>query len=98
MAKFRTKLVEIEAVQFTGNNWEDIWDFTGGTTEKFAYADDVAKGFENNEKIWACIYDDLHETWIGVKADQWIIRGPKGEYYPCDNETFFWKYEPVEEG
>ena len=43
------------------------------------------------------VFDILHDTWIKVYPGQWIVRGAKGEYYPCDDETFMWKYEPTPE-
>ena len=35
-----------------------------------------------------------------MRADQgdWIIRGVKGEIYPCKPEIFVATYDPVEEG
>lgn len=48
--------------------------------------------------IIAAVYDVLHDTWVGVKRGQFIIRGTKGEFYPCDPEVFEMKYEPMPEG
>ncbi len=43
--------------------------------------------------VVAAIYDYLHETWVGVKVGQYIVRGMKGEFYPVDSEIFEAKYE-----
>lgn len=45
-----------------------------------------------SEDVVAAVYDVLHETWVGVKVGQWIIRGTKGEFYPCEDEVFEEKY------
>lgn len=90
--KFRTRPVEIEAVQFTGDNheemkkWtEDFWD-----DEHDAY-----NNFGEEVKFKGRVFDILHDTWISVAPGQWIVRGAKGEFYPCDDETFHWKYEEI---
>lgn len=103
MARFRTKPVEIEAVKFTGDNFDEILEFVGyrisdnwiipnfNPIGTFMLNDEDTK----REGLTAEVFDKLHHTWVGVKDGQWIIRGSKGEYYPCDPETFAWKYEEV---
>lgn len=92
MAKFRTKPFEIEAIQFTGENFQELYGFCGW---KFSNVEGLPlytrKGFT------ARVYDELHATWVSVKPGQWIILGQKGEFYPCDPEIFEAKYEPVPE-
>jgi len=88
--KFRTKQFEIEAVQFTGKNPEEVSEFTNG---KFHLVFPVT---DETDEIVAVVFDKLHDTNVGVKAGQWIIRGMKGEYYPCDPEVFEAKYEPAD--
>jgi hypothetical protein len=39
--------------------------------------------------------ETLEGTMIGQEQD-WIIRGTKGEFYPCKPDIFLAKYEPVE--
>lgn len=90
--RFRTKIVEIEAVQFTGDNHDELKGWTEGQwddTEPWNMFGD--EDFEYAGQV----YDELHDTWINVKPGQWIVRGAKGEFYPCDDETFHWKYEEV---
>ena len=83
---FRKKPVVIQAIQFTGSNCIAVLHFMGGPWEN----------------------PDLHDTDIpyihtseGVmtasKGD-WIIRGVKGEYYPCKPDIFEATYEPVVDG
>jgi hypothetical protein len=84
--KFRTKPFEIEAVRFDGENVAEVAAFADNHFVQSAQKD----GFTH------VVYDKLHDTWVGVKAGQWIIKGQKGEFYPCDPEIFEAKYEPVE--
>ena len=88
--RFRTKPVEIEAMQFTGDNFDELDAWTEGNfTGEGLRAAHYDGGFRG------LVFDKLHDTWIGVAPGQWIVRGAKQEFYPCDNETFFWKYEEV---
>lgn len=84
--KFRTKIVEIEAMRYVHSNVEELANWTGGQFR----ANDIV-----NVEFTGQVFDDLHDTWINVKPGMWIVRGAKGEYYPCDDETFHWKYEEV---
>ena len=86
--KFRTKPVEILAIKFDGFNYDEVNKFT---ENQFFEVDESDRG--DDPDIIAEVLDVLHSTWIGVKAGQWIIQGQKGEFYPCDPETFDWKYE-----
>lgn len=76
----------IEAIQFTNSqdltNVSEILDFTD---HKFRVRDirDVC-----NSVITAEVYDELHETWVGVKDGDYIIKGIKGEFYPHDAALF----------
>ena len=92
-AKYRKRPVVIEAVQFTGDNVAEIAEFTAGGFE-------TVDPFERSDspEIVAEVWDYLHETWVGVKAGQWIIRGVKGEFYPHDADLFAESYERVTEG
>lgn len=87
--RFRTKIVEIEAVKYTGDNSSELFEWTGGKFGQLDPEDQV------EEDITAEVFDILHRTWIGVKPGQWIILGSKGEFYPCDPDTFDWKYEEI---
>lgn len=104
VAKFRTKAFEIEAVQFTEDNFAEVHKFTEGPEGKSQFAGIVlGEGEEvriadENDEFQAQVYDDIHDTWVNVKYGQWIIKGQKGEFYPCDPEIFDAKYEEINEG
>lgn len=34
---------------------------------------------------------------LDLKPGGWVIRGVKGEFYPCDEQVFAETYEPAEE-
>jgi len=88
--RFQTKIVVVEAMKFDGSNYFEISGWTAG---RFREADPFIRA--DSPDVIAEVYDELHKTWIGVLKNQWIVRGAKGEFYPCDDETFHWKYEEV---
>lgn len=96
--KFRTKVVGVEAIQWTGSNLEEIQEWTGtrvvdNHTMNIFEPMGTYLTLYLNPGFTGEVFDKLHNTWIAVATGQWIVRGVKGELYPCDDETFRWKYE-----
>lgn len=90
--RFVTKRVEIEAIRWEGDNLDEMVNWTNGNFRLRGAEHDGGRVVAD---FTAQVFDVLHDTWIGVKKGQWIVRGAKGEFYPCDDETFHWKYEEV---
>ena len=88
MNKYKTRPFQIEAVRFTGDNASEIVAFTN---DRFRQGEWIPgeRGLE-----WE-VFDYLHATWVRVGVGDYIIRGSKGEYYPCEESVFEAKYEPV---
>ena len=82
MARYRKKPVEIEAVQYTGIHSDEIIAFMSGTTYEF----DPSAGIR---------IPTLEGVMLARPYD-WIIRGIKGEFYPCKRDIFEATYERVE--
>ncbi len=81
MPKFRKKPVVIEAMQYTGRNAVDVMEW--------AQAPEISEAFGGGIEI---------ETLEGVmRADvgDWIIKGVKGEFYPCKPDIFAATYDEV---
>jgi hypothetical protein len=83
MPQFRKKPVVIEAVQWTGSNMQE-----------------VSAHFKGSNQLPAVIHG--HPVSIAtlegeMRADigDYIIRGVKGEYYPCKPDIFDATYEPA---
>jgi len=88
MAKFRKKPVTIEAHQFTGKDsyWEmpKVFNDDPGFIGKTSYFEDT-----NDLSIFTLEGD------MKAKIGDWIIKGVKGEYYPCKPDIFESTYEPL---
>lgn len=87
MQKFRKKPVEIEAIKFTRDNWEEIKAFTNQTAHSLT----IEKRIDG---IATCIIPTLEGKHIATEGD-WIIKGIKGEFYPCKPDIFEATYEEV---
>lgn len=45
------------------------------------------------QDVVAAVYDAvIHKCWLPLRVGQWILRGPKSEFYPVDGEVFRSKY------
>lgn len=110
--KYRKKPVVIEAVQLRWDNWSEMCEHAGvgellnGRPEgTFIDADGravdapVTVEFDNGQapgfKIGLLI-PTLEGVMLGVQ-DDYIIRGVKGELYPCRPDIFETTYEAVTE-
>lgn len=76
--KFRKKPVVIEAVQWTGENYKEIENFVG---DKVSH--------NSNDTLTIQTLEGDHTTLIG----DWVIRGIKGEFYPCKPDIFIATYD-----
>lgn len=82
--KFRKKPVVIDAIQFTGKNLAEILGFTR--------AGEISEDFLSDE-----IEIPTLEGVMKARPGDWIIRGIKGELYPCKPDIFAATYEAVNE-
>lgn len=88
--KFRKKPVEIEAKQFTleiaydPDKAENLASWCGG----------LFRGTKLPAKDRVIRIDTL-EGEMEASVGDWIIRGVKGEHYPCKPDIFDLTYEPV---
>lgn len=103
MGKYRKKPVEIEAIQLTEYNWDEIKAFceTHRSPGDSYDIDTFCPAGDNvlwaDRGIKAELWNKLHSTWVGVKMNHWIIKGVQGEFYPCDPEGFEASYEAVKD-
>lgn len=88
MPKFRKKPVVIDAVRFDGTPGGAVelfkeFDIPGA---KFAPAYDLQTGHINIPTL---------EGVMRADAGDYVIRGVKGEFYPCKPDIFEASYEPA---
>lgn len=87
MPRFRKRPVEVDAIRWHLGNSADVTDFMGCSP---------IFGSDGQGRHWVEI-PTLEGVMCAENGD-WIIRGIKGEYYPCKPDIFDATYEPVDEG
>ncbi len=91
MAKYRKKPVVIEAVQLTWGNWSEMCDFADVGLLNEGHPQGVML---SDNRIGLHI-PTLEGLMLGEESD-WIIKGVKGELYPCKPDIFEMTYEKEE--
>ena len=86
MAQYRKKPVVIEARMFTISSQEDVAEWCG------SYVRHPSASWEQI----VCPIQTLEGEMIARLGD-WIIKGVKGEFYPCKPDIFEATYEAVQE-
>lgn len=86
MAKFRKKPVFIEAMQFTEDAKNRVFNWV--TCTRVADFDSAGKPTLRIATL---------EGEMTATIGDWIIRGVKGEFYPCKPDIFAETYEAVDQ-
>lgn len=93
MPKYRKKPVVVEAVRWTGSNLEEIRNFVGSDLiEECVELFDIKRTLK--EMLVGIAIDTLEGT-MRVDYGDYIIKGVKGEFYPCKPDIFLATYEEV---
>jgi hypothetical protein len=90
--KFRKKPVIIEAIQFSGYNPTEIKRFVGDSCE--VEYNDVAYQAGAGPMTVRVFIHTLEGDMI-VSPGDYVIKGVKGEFYPCKPDIFEQTYEPI---
>ena len=86
MQKFVKKPVVIEAVQYNGTNITEIESFVG------AKLSTIMSSVEDTQLVIPTL-----EGYMKVSKGDYVIKGIKGEFYPCKPDVFEKTYDVVED-
>ena len=78
--KYRKKPVEVEALQWTGDNEKELYDFVGDKYYFTPFGELKIETLEGDMK---------------ASVNDYIIKGVNGEYYPCKPDIFEKIYDGV---
>lgn len=94
--KFRKKPVVIDAVLWTGNNTNEVIPFFGDISKLPQAPDDphINPGIGHTPSDGKLYIPTLEGT-MTASAGDWIIKGVKGEFYPCKPDIFEATYEAL---
>lgn len=85
MAGYRTKTVDLEVMQFTGDNINEIWDWAG--------ADNIYGPVEDDPNA----YIIMPKTRVAVHPGVYIIKVGSGYFFPYRSELFTATHGPIED-
>lgn len=81
--KFVKKSIPIEAIQFTGNNFKELYDFAGN---------DIY--FQDGYIYIHTLEGDMR---MKNKIGDWLVKGIRGEFYSCEKSIFEETYEEIKQ-
>lgn len=84
--KYRKKPVEIEAIQYIGNNVEEVEEFVGNQLLRYNNTQE-----ENDYSLGIPTLEGI----MKASVRDYIIRGVRNEFYPCKPEIFRITYDEV---
>ena len=79
--KYRKKPVVIEAMQWTNNNLDEVLEFA----------------YERSIVVNGELFLETLEGRMKANVGDFLIKGIKGEVYPCKPDIFEQTYEPIAE-
>lgn len=90
---YRKKPIVIEAIQFVGKNYIYCLDFMGVTGERRTK---IIQSFDKGtEDFEGALYIHTLEGTMKCDINDYIIKGVKGEFYPCKPDIFEETYEVI---
>ena len=82
--KYRKKPVVIDAMQYTGKNKQEMLEFAKNN----AWPETCSS---------AIIITTIDRNNARIDIGDWLLKGVKGEFYPCKPDIFELTYEAVNE-
>lgn len=83
MAQYRKKPLIVDAIQYTGTNDADILDFVGDQAYRLTKPTDTA------------FFVNTLSGDVPLAMGSWLIKSPRGEFYPIQPDAFFEAYETM---
>lgn len=91
--KFRKKSAIIEAIRYTGNNGLEIEKWSNNMVLQSPV---IEQSEDNPTGAYVQIKTiDTKDSWAIAIVGDWVVKGIKGEFYPCKNDIFMELHERV---
>ena len=87
---FRKRPIEVQALQWTGDNVREMQSFADTSFEVLSEPDD------RDPEATACVFDHLHQTWILVHTNDWVVCDVQRAFHPVREDVFPDIYEIVD--
>ena len=92
--KYRKKPVVIEALKWDGSSHRDMFNFLDGDHRSPMATIGTNFYIDYGKVVGGLVIKTLEGEHIASIGD-YIIKGVKGEFYPCKPDVFETTYEPV---
>ncbi|WP_267244379.1 hypothetical protein [Streptomyces sp. PR69] len=92
MPRYRKRPIEIDAIQWTGDNINAVMDFMHPQEPVHVNSLSHMRFTDADELVGIQTLEGLMVAGIG----DWIVRGVRGELYPCKPDIFAETYEPTD--
>ncbi len=93
--KYIKKPVQIEAIQLKEDNIIEVFDFLDGVNYKETKSSEELEDFSEAMLEQGYIEIETLEGMMKASFGDYIIKGIKGEFYPCKPDIFIATYEEV---
>lgn len=93
--KYVKKPVEIEAIQLKEDNIIEVFNFLDGANYKETKSAEELEDFSKAMLEQGYIEIETLEGYMKASFGDYIIKGVKGEFYPCKPDIFQATYEEV---
>lgn len=84
--------VVIESLQLNENNFDEVCDFIGATPMP-----KINPNYDGSNNHYLGVYIKTLEGEMFASLGDYIIKGVKGEFYPCKPDIFKLTYEEIRE-
>lgn len=91
MSKFKKKPIEIEAIQWSGDEFNEFPEWL-----REAWSKNIMIDEGSIMRIGNTIHINTLEGTMVAQPGDWIIKGINGELYPCKPDIFEKTYDFVE--
>lgn len=93
--KYIKKPVQIEAIQLKEDNIIEVFDFLDGANYKETKSAEELEDFSKAMLEQGYIEIETLEGMMKASFGDYIIKGIKGEFYPCKPDIFIATYKEV---
>ena len=93
--KYVKKPIEVESIQLTKENIIEVFDFLDGANYKETKSVEELEDFSQMMLKQGYIEIETLEGYMKASFGDYIIKGIKGEFYPCKPDVFIATYEEV---
>jgi hypothetical protein len=99
--RYRKRPVEVEAVQVTAENVNDVCGWINDGVDEMKQPDARSAVYERfffgRPETMVVTVPTLHGDAEAVEGE-WVVRGPKGDFWPVRGDIFEESYQEVPEG